>query len=294
MKPSLGLCAECGAEFKNVEGKGRPRKWCPGCSPKFGGVGAWRILNPEKVAAYNERRRQARVIDTDRPKICVSCEGIFICVAGSTKRKCAECCRVSELQRDRTPARLAEKRSRHRLRVARREALRLADALVAAANLNPPLQIEAGTPPRRSASKWTPEFKRAYDREARRRKSGPRVWIAGPCAECGDPFVSQTTSTRFCGDACADRSRRRGAKHRRRVLLEAGPVDRIGLLSLARRDGWRCHICRRKVSKATWSIDHLVPVSERGAHVWENVALAHHRCNSIRSNRGGAQLRLAT
>jgi 5-methylcytosine-specific restriction endonuclease McrA len=39
-------------------------------------------------------------------------------------------------------------------------------------------------------------------------------------------------------------------------------------------------------------IDHLVPVSAGGAHVWVNVALSHRRCNYERREVGAAQLRL--
>jgi 5-methylcytosine-specific restriction endonuclease McrA len=39
-------------------------------------------------------------------------------------------------------------------------------------------------------------------------------------------------------------------------------------------------------------IDHLVPVSAGGSHTWDNVALAHRRCNYERREVGPAQLRL--
>ena len=40
------------------------------------------------------------------------------------------------------------------------------------------------------------------------------------------------------------------------------------------------------------TVDHLVPLVQGGEHVWENVALAHRRCNLSRGDRGLAQLRL--
>lgn len=80
----------------------------------------------------------------------------------------------------------------------------------------------------------------------------------------------------------------------RQALLRGGTRgDLISLPKLAERDGWRCHLCGGKVTKATWSMDHLIPVSQGGAHSWENVSLAHLRCNQKRgTSRLPAQLRL--
>lgn len=74
--------------------------------------------------------------------------------------------------------------------------------------------------------------------------------------------------------------------------------DDITVSGLGERDKWRCHICRRKVAKrggrelGSPSIDHLVPTSHGGLHVWQNVALAHLACNTKRNNTGIAQLQL--
>lgn len=121
----------------------------------------------------------------------------------------------------------------------------------------------------------------------------PRVWVSGYCAECDTPFVSSQHSARYCSKTCAKRCRRRtNKKARDKRIRSAAKRDRIGHNTLARRDRWRCHICKHKVTRSTWSIDHLVPLSAGGSHTWDNVALAHHRCNSLRSDTGAAQLLL--
>ena len=57
-------------------------------------------------------------------------------------------------------------------------------------------------------------------------------------------------------------------------------------------------ICGKQVTKTRSntdrapSIDHLIPVSDGGAHTWDNVALAHRTCNSTRGTTGTAQLLL--
>lgn len=79
-----------------------------------------------------------------------------------------------------------------------------------------------------------------------------------------------------------------------------GRRDRgITLQKLYSRDGGRCHICGGicDFSDGTWtnkgyfiarasypSIDHIVPLSLGGPHTWDNIKLAHFRCNVIRGN----------
>src|SRR5581483_6016070 len=117
-----------------------------------------------------------------------------------------------------------------------------------------------------------------------------------PCAECGKP-IEQKWRSRYCGDGCATKASNRMQRHRerdngkrnqsKRTRYQRQQQQRTGptftLLEIAVRDGWKCHICHKPVSRATWSMDHLVPLVDGGPHSRENVALAHHLCNSIRS-----------
>ena len=122
----------------------------------------------------------------------------------------------------------------------------------------------------------------------------------GDCDECGGLFIRRVGQAgSYCSQRCAKRVDRRDDKHKRRALATSG--DRISIVKLGERDAWRCHICRRKVSKVSKqrgnkpnapSIDHLVPTSLGGQHVWSNIALAHRKCNGQRSNTGPAQLLL--
>ena len=123
-------------------------------------------------------------------------------------------------------------------------------------------------------------------------RSPPRLKA---CIRCGETFLVQGKGARrtLCDD-CFERQYR----HSRRYDLLAD-ADEIDIDTLGDRDGWRCHLCRKRVARTRrWpdplskSIDHLVPWSAGGAHKWENVALAHLRCNIRRQNAGPAQLRL--
>lgn len=83
----------------------------------------------------------------------------------------------------------------------------------------------------------------------------------------------------------------------RRGVVSVG--DDITVTELGQRDGWRCHICGKRVNpdvawpnRTAGTIDHLVPIVAGGSHTWDNVALAHARCNSSRGEGGDVQLKL--
>jgi hypothetical protein len=66
------------------------------------------------------------------------------------------------------------------------------------------------------------------------------------------------------------------------------------------RDGWRCGICRKPINRRATqsnpmrvSLDHILPMSLGGPHVYVNVQAAHLRCNLEKSWTGcGDQLML--
>lgn len=88
--------------------------------------------------------------------------------------------------------------------------------------------------------------------------------------------------------AVTDACRRRRAK-----LKNAPRVEKYDSLDIANRDGWKCHICGKKVHRRQLSMDHLVPLSRGGDDTPQNVALAHRTCNNRRGpGRLPAQLRL--
>lgn len=130
------------------------------------------------------------------------------------------------------------------------------------------------------------------------------------CAECGRICCvhgAGLSTRRFCGERCADRAARRmrrqkeratGMRHKGRVRRDA-VVETFTTREIAERDGWRCHICGKKVPDRPYkakaldpTLDHLVPVSAGGDHTRANVALAHNRCNYERNTGGEVQLRL--
>ena len=113
------------------------------------------------------------------------------------------------------------------------------------------------------------------------------------CLHCGACFIARRPHQKFCSVSCS---------HRRHELLKRGLVvrgERYTLQEIGDRDGWRCHLCGKRVPNVRYSardtdptIDHLVPTSAGGHDTKSNVALAHNRCNWERGNTGAAQLLL--
>jgi hypothetical protein len=130
----------------------------------------------------------------------------------------------------------------------------------------------------------------------------------GDCARCGRAFCSRRANGKFCSEKCGKKARKATRRHRERA---AGYRKRKGHASddagcetfttrqIAERDGWRCHLCGRRVLDREWrgrpgdaELDHLMPLSAAGDHTRQNVALSHRSCNGRRSDKGPAPVRL--
>lgn len=104
------------------------------------------------------------------------------------------------------------------------------------------------------------------------------------CQECGESFTAKKSNARWCSPQCRRRFTAREESRRR------GPIrpDSVPYTDreIFERDGWRCHLCGKKVDKTVSrrkpdgaSIDHLLPLALGGADTPANVATAHNRCN---------------
>jgi hypothetical protein len=115
------------------------------------------------------------------------------------------------------------------------------------------------------------------------------------CADCGDSIPADR---RKC-DACLARSRtdaRRRDKHRRRALKRGVASERYTLTEIAKRDRFRCGICRERVDMALKgphvmcpSVDHVLPLACGGDDTRANVQLAHWLCNVAKRDQGGGE-----
>lgn len=118
------------------------------------------------------------------------------------------------------------------------------------------------------------------------------------CAICGAPFVVTSGNRAFGNDCyCSPECARIGGNERRlkshaREKGWGGRYEKIDSLAIFDRDGWRCHLCGKRVNKRLrWphplsaSRDHIVPRSLSGDHVKTNIRLAHLTCNEHKGTR---------
>ena len=117
------------------------------------------------------------------------------------------------------------------------------------------------------------------------------------CPVCGTLVFGRG---KYCSDECRNRAENKIREVRRREKIRKTKRDAgITVESLYRRDGGVCYLCGDKCDFDDYtkdgenfiaggsypSIDHVVPLSKGGTHTWDNVKLAHHRCNTIKGNK---------
>lgn len=119
-----------------------------------------------------------------------------------------------------------------------------------------------------------------------------------PCKDCGEDYTTRTASN--CG-VCKRCQRRRlkarfGSSDRKRARYYGVQYEPIDRLKVYERDGWRCGLCHKPVRRAVSaphplspSLDHIVPISAGGDHLYANVQCAHFLCNSAKGDRGTPQ-----
>ena len=120
------------------------------------------------------------------------------------------------------------------------------------------------------------------------------------CIECGGIFKGTSLHQKLCSTECG-RVRRnkqqRLCKDKR--INDDNNIDKdISLETLYKRDRGICYICGGKCDFGDHtqinghftagpnypSIDHIIPIARGGMHAWDNVKLAHHHCNSMKSD----------
>ncbi|NDD55670.1 HNH endonuclease [bacterium] len=114
------------------------------------------------------------------------------------------------------------------------------------------------------------------------------------CPGCKQP--KQFSGT-YCSKDCysqSDQARfiRRQSRHRRRARMHNAQIEQVDPLMIAKRDKYKCHICRKRVNMDldvqdiySPTMDHLIPISLGGDHTYANIRLAHRICNSRKGNR---------
>lgn len=115
------------------------------------------------------------------------------------------------------------------------------------------------------------------------------------CKCCGAQFTPEygDKRTSFCSIVCSTRLGRRIGKAKRKALERGVEADNIDPFKVFDRDGWRCQICGKATPRARRGtihsnapeLDHRVPTTRGGGHVYSNVQCACRQCNGEKSNR---------
>lgn len=132
--------------------------------------------------------------------------------------------------------------------------------------------------------------------------------IKSSCPICGSEVTQRGRKRKYCSKDCAIKAQekvyRRNSLTRRALRVTNGKAERINPKEIFERDGWRCQLCGKKVSKKLYktkgtkryanapSLDHIIPLSKGGEHTRANVQCACYQCNCEKGARELGQLRL--
>lgn len=120
------------------------------------------------------------------------------------------------------------------------------------------------------------------------------------CMECQIRFVPlKSTGQLLCGRRCLKRHNRRADKTKgayARAQKYGVAYEPIDVMAVFARDGWRCQICGKRTPEKRRGtcysnapeLDHRVPMSKGGPHIYSNVQCACRACNGKKSNRSCA------
>lgn len=112
------------------------------------------------------------------------------------------------------------------------------------------------------------------------------------CENCKEMFIAYYPLTKYC-NKCVKTVHKQKRRYKG-ITLDSG----ITLKKLAYRDENKCKLCGKVVNWSDYeikagtvicgdnypSIDHIKPISRGGLHSWENIQLAHRRCNYIKKD----------
>lgn len=143
------------------------------------------------------------------------------------------------------------------------------------------------------------QLKKAREKREREKQKRIDFWFhyskLHECAECGEMFIADYPTKKYCSKKCA-RAKRKGSKRYNGITIDKD----ISLKKLAKRDKNICAICGELVDWNDFtisangvvicgnkypSIDHIKPISKGGLHCWSNIQLAHRFCNSLKSDK---------
>lgn len=119
------------------------------------------------------------------------------------------------------------------------------------------------------------------------------------CKICGTIFKS-TYNNECCSDTCKKKYKNRQKDLTKRIKNKTIIDNDISLEKLIQRDKGICQLCGRPIDESDYyiddngyfitgndypSIDHTYPLAKGGTHTWDNVQLAHFKCNTDKNDK---------
>ncbi len=115
------------------------------------------------------------------------------------------------------------------------------------------------------------------------------------CEICGEIFTATYKDTKHCSDKCRRKNKQlmKTGDSRKRARQFGVKYEYINPLKVFMRDGWHCQICgkatpiknRGKFYPNAPELDHRIPLSKGGGHLYSNVQCACRKCNGQKSNK---------
>jgi hypothetical protein len=154
-------------------------------------------------------------------------------------------------------------------------------------------------------------MKRKYCEECKEIIEQIKKWEI--CTECGKAFKQERNHQRVCSESCEqsrkkrkkrkqkefsrklrqqERQKRGSGRNRSRAKRLGVEYEYINVMKVFERDGWKCQICGVSTPKSRRGtkhfnapeLDHRIPMSKGGGHLYSNVQCACRRCNAEKSN----------
>jgi 5-methylcytosine-specific restriction endonuclease McrA len=129
--------------------------------------------------------------------------------------------------------------------------------------------------------------------------SGIKIKIfANECSYCGHKSIDKKIK-KYCSKRCCTKAGSLNKSDTRRKRIESnGYKENVTLPVLFKRDKGVCHICKGKCDYSDYQIidghfcsggnypsrDHVIPLSKGGTHTWDNIKLAHFKCNTMKND----------
>lgn len=257
-------CQTCGATFTYDHCRGRRRRYCT-----------------------DECRRQLRWRQSTE-RLCEQCGLALPSGCHGKRRFCSQKCQTRRYRANQPEAVREHVRTQERIRRASLGPRSKSPRVPA------PVCATCGLPKHRNAMancSRTPAC-----------RSAARLERTTRCRLCEKPAQGRGLCSTHYQQWWAEQNpdRRRAQKHKaraRRKAIEATAfVEYVSPERVFELDRWVCHLCRKRIPKGKRSphplsatVDHVIPLSKGGLHVYENCRAAHFGCNSAKSDRGGGE-----